>query len=95
MRRKRTNTLRIYLKYLCRPGVSGAESEQVRMFYISHLAALTLYNNLAFDNFSGVYQGSVKHPDHFLRVDTLSLELLLNQVGVHRSHTCEVAKIYG
>lgn len=41
MRRKRTNTLRIYLKYLCRPGVSGAESEQVRMFYISYLAALT------------------------------------------------------
>lgn len=26
--------------------------------------------NLAFDNFSGVYQGSVKQPDHFLRVDT-------------------------
>ncbi|GFF91645.1 hypothetical protein IFM47457_08909 [Aspergillus lentulus] len=31
---------------------------------------LTICNNLAFDNFTGLHQGSVKGPDHFLRADT-------------------------
>jgi hypothetical protein len=48
----------------------GVEREQVCIFYISYGVALTIRNNLAFDHFSGAYQGSIKQPDHYLRVGT-------------------------
>lgn len=48
----------------------GVEREQVCIFYFSYGVGLTICNNLAFDNFTGLHQGSVKGPDHFLRADT-------------------------
>lgn len=48
----------------------GVKSEQVCISSFSSGVALTICNNSAFKNFAGGYQGSIKQPDHFLRVDS-------------------------
>jgi hypothetical protein len=65
----------------------GAESEQVRISYFSYGVALTICNNLAFDNFTGVHPGSVKEPDHFLRVDTDPVPRIVVESGWSESFT--------
>lgn len=39
-------------------------------FYLGYVDILIICDNLAFDDFTGAYRGSLKQPDHFLRVDT-------------------------
>lgn len=52
------------------PTVVERRGDEYVTYSFGHVATLITYIALAFDQFSGMYRGSSKQPDYFLRVDT-------------------------